>query len=102
MIHVLEHTVRVSKASSPTTIFDEESGPESNDAKRANIQMKKTLLRSLTESPTPCVDLLYGTDPLPLMDTEVAVRKIVDEIDIRFENKVNILLTILSIRLTWG
>jgi len=102
MIHVLEHTVRVSKASSLTTIFDEESGPESNDAKKANIQMKKTLLRSLTESPTPCVDLLYGTDPLPLTDTEAAVRKIMDEIDIRFENKVNILLTILSIRLTWG
>lgn len=88
MIHVLERTVRVSKASSLTTIFNEESGPESNDAKKANIQMKKTLLRSLTESPTPCVDLLYGTDPLPLMDTEAAVRKIMDEIDIRFENKL--------------
>lgn len=88
MIHVLEHTVRVFKASSPTTIFDEESGPESNDAKKANIQIKKTLLWSLTESPTPCVDLLYGTDPLPLIDTEAAVRKIVDEIDIRFENKL--------------
>ena len=102
MIHVLERTVRVSKASSLTTIFDEESRPESNDAKKASIQMKKTLLWSLTESPTPCVDLLYGTDPLPLMNTEAAVRKIMDEIDIRFENKVNILLTILSIHLTWG
>ena len=102
MIPVLERTVRVSKASSPTAIFDEGSGPESNDAKKANIQMKETLMRSLMESPTPCVDLLYGIDPLPLVDTEAAVQKIMDEIDIRFENKVNILLTILSMRLTWG
>ena len=64
--------------------------------------MNKTLLQSLTESPTPCVDLLYGPYPLPIMDREEAVQGIMDEIDIRFENKVNILLTILSIRLTWG
>ncbi|OCL01584.1 hypothetical protein AOQ84DRAFT_218050 [Glonium stellatum] len=84
MVDVLERTVGEPRAQSSATAFGEDSESESDDVGKTAMRKRRMLMQSLKRSPTPCIDLLYGTDPLSPMHTEIAVQKIMDEIDRRF------------------